>query len=262
MTPPTESFDRSRPLARRLEVRRAGRRGFTLIEMMVTISILLLLMGIVTAGLYSVIGGNQRRQTEAILKRAQAFTAEISNTKQARDSFYQRVMWTTYGVATPSATSTAGSTAASSASATEAVKISSFLLTFKPNRDAASKLPPRNLGDMPAAARAAFTGTDGQLLANALMDTWGNPILFVPDGYEYLNPTSNISQPVAAAGGLTGIYSTVSNSYWGASAPAGSPSGAAKADDRFRAPDRRPFWFSAGPDGNYATHDDNVYSFN
>jgi type II secretory pathway pseudopilin PulG len=28
-----------------------------------------------------------------------------------------------------------------------------------------------------------------------------------------------------------------------------------------RSPDRRPFWASAGPDGKYETHDDNVYSF-
>ncbi|HEY0009518.1 MAG TPA: type II secretion system protein [Tepidisphaeraceae bacterium] len=27
------------------------------------------------------------------------------------------------------------------------------------------------------------------------------------------------------------------------------------------APDKRPFWVSAGPDTNFATHDDNVYSF-
>ena len=30
---------------------------------------------------------------------------------------------------------------------------------------------------------------------------------------------------------------------------------------QIRSPDNRPFWASAGPDGNFCTGDDNMYSF-
>ena len=32
-------------------------------------------------------------------------------------------------------------------------------------------------------------------------------------------------------------------------------------EETLRSPDHKPFWMSAGPDGRYDTHDDNVYSF-
>ena len=82
------------------------------------------------------------------------------------------------------------------------------------------------------------------------------------------------------AGGLTDLYSDAAKAYW--ELPAGSMSPAPKdaayaakyvsptnppknytikAGDAFRSPDQQPFWVSAGPDGKYETHDDNLYSF-
>ena len=66
----------------------------------------------------------------------------------------------------------------------------------------------------------------------ALADAWGNPILFVPAGglkvYTHGSKTSN------PAGVVATIVNPVPN---------------------------RPFWASAGPDGDFATGDDNIYSF-
>jgi prepilin-type N-terminal cleavage/methylation domain-containing protein len=222
------------------------RSGFTLLEMLVTIGILLVLMGIIVVGLNVILGNNQRKQTEAILKRAQAFAAEVNNSKQGRDSFYQRVLWTTY-IGAPNVNSAAVPVAAGSAASVDnSVVIVRYLLSLKPNRDAAQKLPPRTATDIPSSYRNGFTGADAQLLANVMMDAWGNPIVFVPDALEVANASTGLGQPASGAGGLSGLKST---------------SGAVNST-RFTAPDRRPFWFSAGPDGKYETHDDNVYSFN
>jgi prepilin-type N-terminal cleavage/methylation domain-containing protein len=65
-------------------------------------------------------------------------------------------------------------------------------------------------------------------LTPIVADGWGNPILFVPDG------------------GLSGVKIN------GTVLPAGQ---------EIRSPDRRPFFASAGPDGNFQEGDDNVYSF-
>jgi len=66
--------------------------------------------------------------------------------------------------------------------------------------------------------------------AKHLLDAWGNPILFVPGG------------------GLMGVrregYSAVND-----------------INNPIKSPDERPFWASAGPDGNFAEGDDNLYSF-
>lgn len=269
MTPPIALFDPIPSVAHRARaaahVRRRGQHGFTLIEMLVTIGILLVLMGIVTVGLGSLIGGNQRKQTETILKRAQSFTAEINNTKQARESFYQRVIWTTYGVALPppgppsiAPVSVQPQTPTPTfliQAVTDTVEVTSYLMTFKVNRDAALKLSPRNIGDVSSSLRPIFSAsTDGQLIANVLLDAWGNPIIFVPDAFEYASAVNSaVVLPARSVGGLSNAGLTTS---------VGAPITTGGFADRVVAPDRRPFWFSAGPDGRYETHDDNVYSFN
>ena len=69
-----------------------------------------------------------------------------------------------------------------------------------------------------------------------VLDAWGNPILFVP------------------AGGLFGV--TAGDVYHDNIVPApGAHNGPIKS------PDNRPFWASAGPDGDFSKGDDNMYSF-
>ena len=89
-----------------------------------------------------------------------------------------------------------------------------------------------------------------------VLDAWGNPILFVP------------------AGGLCGVDDVNSaQSMWVGGPPdPGHTKGskqvkkipAANNSDEtgpIKSPDNRPFWASAGPDGNFCTADDNIYSF-
>jgi hypothetical protein len=73
-----------------------------------------------------------------------------------------------------------------------------------------------------------------------VLDGWGNPILFVP------------------ASGLFDVYTNLiftnsSNGYTGSVIPIATP---------ITSPDNRPFWVSAGPDGDFCKGDDNIYSFN
>jgi prepilin-type N-terminal cleavage/methylation domain-containing protein len=83
-----------------------------------------------------------------------------------------------------------------------------------------------------------------------IVDAWGHPLLFVPGtgvrGIQYgelaaTNPKTSRTVPPS----------------WVTVDPGTGPL------DRqgLRSPDGRGFWFSAGPDGYYDTHDDNLYSF-
>ncbi|MGC4031298.1 MAG: type II secretion system protein [Tepidisphaeraceae bacterium] len=75
-----------------------------------------------------------------------------------------------------------------------------------------------------------------------LIDAWGRPLMFVPGS------------------GVRGVMfgeGTTTNGYVKADPTAG---GSLEAQ-ALRSPDGRAFWMSSGPDGNFQTHDDNVYSF-
>jgi hypothetical protein len=64
-----------------------------------------------------------------------------------------------------------------------------------------------------------------------MKDGWGNPIIFVPAS-------------IGLAGSSTQGVKLGTSTYVAITSP-----------------DGRPFWASAGPDGDFATGDDNVYSF-
>jgi hypothetical protein len=92
-------------------------------------------------------------------------------------------------------------------------------LVWQPrNKQSLSGLPQKALLDEPSGSATAIPG---------LADGWRNPIIFCPAG---------------------GIKVTL------------DPDGA-KRDVIITSPDHRPFWVSAGPDGDFSKGDDNVYSF-
>ncbi len=108
----------------------------------------------------------------------------------------------------------------------------SILKTIPANRDAMSKFATNSVLKLDADDSATpFDDRAVPLVA----DAWGNPIMFVPgNGLRNVNIGMNPD----------GTY------------PAGS------VNQVIRAPDNRPFFASAGPDGDLSAGDDNVYSFN
>src|ERR1700722_3180282 len=113
----------------------------------------------------------------------------------------------------------------------------------------------KSFAGLPGAAVAAATGLNSYYpsapppsLVNpnppsVILDGWGNPILFCPGSELIL--IGGVQQP---CGGLNEVYLNVKNNT--------------AIDATIIAPDGRPFWVSAGPDGDVARGDDNLYSFN
>ncbi len=80
------------------------------------------------------------------------------------------------------------------------------------------------------------------------LDAWGNPLIFVSSGSLGASPASYTNldsdgNPPLNSGGMT----------------SGTRASAIKT--QVRSPDGRPFWASAGPDGDFSKGDDNLYSF-
>jgi len=110
-------------------------------------------------------------------------------------------------------------------------------------------------GATPPAPGMATPWKEDAAATPMLKDGWGNPIIFVPAtglrvrmllDEKSLDPSLQKQTRVVTSAGLVDPYDTTLN-YNTASyrAPAGA----------------KPFFASAGPDGNFATGDDNVYSF-
>jgi type II secretory pathway pseudopilin PulG len=296
-------------------------KGFTNVELLVVIGVIVLLASITVLGLRTVLGGVQEKQTRAAMQSLDTLLSQaIGEGKDAEEKLYQYVLPRIYtpvatvspyvppqpappaGIATmpmvmprmsvdrgglstneylfdseigasdvnggaygPAVLtahvikSITSSPTAKSTFETIAPDLRRVLKSNTEEIDQIDRRPQRDPRIENATGRR-----DGMVLVN---DGWGNPILFVHDNLRRPSSSGTTSELLANTGGLTGIY-TAESLFWSPTATApnnmpDSPPAPArvKVADALYSPDRRPFWMSAGPDGDYQTHDDNIYSF-
>ena len=272
-----------------------------MIEMIVVMAIIVILLGIVVVGFKHVSAGNQKRQTQTLLERLKNVAGETFANKETATRFFQSQVPYVYtsppGAAVASNPATrppATAWDAVPAAADDTLYRTALILkAFGANPSAKAifeDLPSErkkvyyfDLTTYAVVAAGAANSTGPFTLP---LDTWGNPIRFVYDNWQTATSGATAAPQLRAAangaitaGGLTDLYSDSAKTYWELNVrpaiqeanyttakyvrptsytPQG---GAATPDGAFRSPDHLPFWFSAGPDGNFATHDDNVYSF-
>jgi len=196
---------------------RRGRQGFTMIEIMVAIAIILILMAIGVVGYRSLDKSSSLKSTHVALNNCESFVAEYEAAGKSASTLPGStggpIPSSNYADVSPGAN---GRTIAIS-NAEAPIKV---LLLVDKNKTMFAGLPTKALVDL--------NGTRRQVLA----DGWGNPIIFVPRGGITTNLGKNSS----------------GTSY-------------SKPGAIITAPTGRPFWASAGPDGDFSTGDDNIYSF-
>lgn len=312
------------------------RRGFTAVEMLIVIAILVLLATMVVLALRALSEPAKANATKATMQVLTNITRESLTTKQAQDRFYGVDQWQISRVAASDDEKffcTAPAQNFSGASTPDAfvqTQKALYLFTRNPKARALFDSISTDLKVRPEGMGEASNNTDNQMVGlktinrstgyifktaiegsgNAsfnypfpvfsnlelrdpakliwvkiplVVDSWGNPILYVPDSFidnnqtdskwpddSGNNATNNTSNKLAnTRGGLIRVKSEISKTWWnvdGNAMPAGytralDPRQNPQEQDAVRAPDRRPFWVSAGPDGKYETHDDNIYSF-
>ena len=270
--------DRPSTAANPTTSRPTSRRGFTLVELLVVIGILVLVTGLVVGGFAAVGTGAQNRQTRAFMQTADALLTNYEAV-QGQDKLLGRmnarlenrgdyaVVVTSFGgemqfvlqdasptddVVDPSVLDDALVNVDGPARFTNAAVVATqealrLMARAGDNEQLLANLPSQALLPFPAAAPAGsvedgerifVAGDPGGQAQPLLADGFGNPMILVPPG-GLRNLTLSAHEDEAHVVTSRGIVEP----------DASSPGGL------------RLFWASAGADGNFATHDDNVYSF-
>jgi prepilin-type N-terminal cleavage/methylation domain-containing protein len=220
-------------LASRAAVRRGRRGGFTLIEMLVVIGIILLLMSIGVLGYRSIERSNTERATKTALVNGEGFLKEmnaigaLAMIEGPSDASPAPVYVSGASLASPGDVSP-GKAGRNTAILNNQKMIKVFRLNPK-NKTALANLPSNLV--LPVITTSPPGGYDPQI--PVLIDAWGNPLIYVPSG--------GLTNVNFAESGSTGqkIYSS----------------------GQANSPQNRGFWASAGPDGSFDTGGDNLYSF-
>jgi type II secretory pathway pseudopilin PulG len=273
------------------------RKAFTTLELLIAIGIIIVLAGMLLLGLKAMVGSTTGNSAQIGLQNARAMMAEL----ETRDSLTNQlgpiygapvVPFNTVTINAPEFVTTdayEGSIANPQNNGrflSEAVastqRVMAKLRSMPSNRDLLEKTWPDRLlrpqtGGLPYAITSGGTltistadpagTTHGHPDPPILVDSWNNPIIFVPPGglvvaFPYDGAKNYaIGEVVGPAGGpyfrnirVSKGIATSDGTYWEQMPPAFSAS-------VVRSPDGRPFFASAGPDGNFQSPDDNLYSF-
>jgi prepilin-type N-terminal cleavage/methylation domain-containing protein len=220
----------------------ASRKAFTLIELLIVILILAVLAGLVIIGLGVLSKPNQEKVTKQTLQNLRSTLDELRNKTNLANFYPQNDSNWHRPVAAPTGT-LADKGKNPSSWTTDQVRVigNTRVLMHKIRQVPTNKTA---LDDLPAERQFKFGGLPGRNEdvtihdSPVLLDAWGVPIICVPA--EGLSGVRQAGQPYT----ITTVKRRASGE-----------------DATVLLPGARPFFVSAGPDGDFSTGDDNIYSF-
>ena len=209
-------------------------RGFTIIELLVAISVILVLAGMLFLGARYMTASTKKNTTRAMLQDLRSMVTEretalgATKVKSEIDTLFATPVKSPLDASLPEnknldirsdvahlGSRYPDSSTTNAASLTQ--QVMSLLMAIPANKKVFSSLPQQQLLEKPDGATAPLNPA-------LITDGYNNPIVACPST------------------GLTGVTTN------GVVTP-------------IRSPDGKPFFASAGPDGDLSTGDDNVYSF-
>ena len=276
------------------------RHGFTLIEVLTVIGIIVILVGIAVYGMGKVMGNSKAAATKATLENLRSMLSEYEVVskglnRQPGSQWYNDAEYKAPGdpisiwkdadpkdgaanlpepdpahapqdVTKASGTGNHGRYNADQIANTQlllglmmqAPSVKAMMASL-PVAQMAESVPPggsKLLVQQSTGLPLKDTGSGGRPMPALVLDGWGNPIIFVPSGGLCGKGNSAGDADTMWVGGKAGETDAKM-------VLAKDPAGPLAANElrQIRSPDNRPFWASAGADGNFCTADDNMYSF-
>ncbi len=209
--------------------RSLARPGFTLIEILIVVGILVLLLSILVVKMRPALMVSKKQQTRVTMEALRTMTDELRQST-ALAGFYSKSWPQQLDSDTAPSVSTDPSTWNTHPAVVRTRLLMARLLANQANRAIADRLPSGSLRVFPAAP-----GDPADLAATPVpVDAWGAPIIYVPPNGILLRTDAGLQRVTSAR--TQDIATAI---------PMGSQG----------------FWMSAGEDNQYLTGADNVYSF-
>jgi prepilin-type N-terminal cleavage/methylation domain-containing protein len=240
------------------------RKAFTLIELIVVILILGVLAGLITYGLARISTNQREKSTRTTLANLESMLQELKSANQMKNLPVGEVL------------APQGDMGADVASPSHDIRFSAMrdtqevmrrMLSVPANKSLLAKLPSDNLlTEKPSGINVSYLDQKktGKIDPPLPLDGWGNPILYVG------GPDSSIGSGAPSWEDRYGLQDVRLKQYEGTPLYAKPPpiTNPAQPYLQQNAPNAieilrtfRPFWASAGADGDFSKGDDNVYSF-
>jgi type II secretory pathway pseudopilin PulG len=238
------------------------RKAFTLIELLLVIGVLIILIGIVVWGLKGAGGTVGMNATRTTLQNLTNMSEELNrkNKMEGLEQIYPPappLPPTAVGFETApgNVTSDTKNQDRLGPATYRTAQLVKYMTSIPDNKKILERFPSDQL--LPVPPSGAFTG------GTVVLDGWRNPILFVPPAGLANVRSAQPGQNTFSSGSnySRGARVILSGDYWTAVDSTSSSPSPPSWFHGVRSPDGRAFWASAGPDGNFATGDDNVYSF-
>lgn len=228
----------------------ARTRGFTLVELLVVIAIIGILVTLGLAVASRVASGGKQRATENLLKTLDQALSEYINAKEGKAPAYFKdergVEFPMIDARAQSGTAVEPSLALFLAEATRVASVQAIITGLDPQFVESVDLVTAN-GLTPSLIRNA-------LRTVTVKDAWGRPIRFVhPAFHGGYGPSSRAAGRAPRTFQVAGVDTV----FVRVAEPAGGAAGDA---DEGLCVNNRPYFYSAGADGNPGTRDDNVYT--
>jgi prepilin-type N-terminal cleavage/methylation domain-containing protein len=216
-----------------------GRAGFTLIEMLIVIGVILVLVTIAIIGFRSMELSSAKKQTAVTLASAESMVKELAaigalSRLEGPSNLTPIPIHNSTGNPLGLTVNSPGDVNLGTGGRTTAINrqqlVMRALRSAPKNQQIIAGLPPQSLVAAPSS---------GPLDPPVLADAWGNPLHYVPSGgMSGLTINGVINQTIRSGGAVDSTGAPVAS------------------------PQDRGYWMSAGPDGNFTTFDDNMTSFN
>lgn len=231
-------------------------KAFTLIELIVVIVILTTLIGLVTYGLAKVTANQKEKSTRTMMANLDSMLQEMQSTRQLKNL-------PAGGRAAPQ-----GDMSADVASSSHNIRFTTMvrtqdaigrMMSVPANKSLLAKLPADNLlAEIPNGISVPnLNMNNGKIDPPLPLDGWGNPILFLGPPDLTIGSGAPAWEERYGLSGVTASGATIHVTNPRIPYPPSEKAPNAQAVMM----SYRPFWASAGPDGDFSKGDDNVYSF-